>query len=108
MAQKLPNVFSIGWLVERYGVSPESIRNWERQGLIPQTTRTPGGHRRYNRSHVEALDALFGFKPRPQVQADVSVEAQPQLHQPSQANVRRDEPGMTRRPSHDLRPLSRV
>ena len=85
MAQKLPNVFSIGRLVERYGVSPESIRNWERQGLIPQTRRTPGGHRRYNRDHVEALDALFGIKIRPEVPAEV--------------DMRRDERSSIRRPA---------
>lgn len=93
MAQNLPNVFSIGWLVERYGVSPESIRNWERQGLIPQTSRTPGGHRRYTRSHVDALDALFGFKPRNEMQAE--------------AYVRRDDPSLARRPSTELPSLSR-
>lgn len=92
MAQKLPNVFSIGWLVERYGVSPESIRNWERQGIIPQTSRTPGGHRRYNRAHVEALDTLFGFKPRVESPIMLSVATE----------SRRDDVSAMRRPSEDV------
>ncbi len=101
MAQQLPNVFSIGWLVERYGVSPESIRNWERQGLIPQTSRTPGGHRRYTAAHVEALDSMFGFKPRPQVAVAVNA-----------AQVDRDDEvpagSAVRRPSEDALVRSRI
>ena len=49
----------IGALAERYGVSAESLRVWERQGLIPPARRTPGGHRRYGREHVEALDKML-------------------------------------------------
>ncbi|MEM7626094.1 MAG: MerR family DNA-binding transcriptional regulator, partial [Planctomycetota bacterium] len=37
-------VLRIGPLANRFGVSPESLRVWERQGLIPQSHRTPGGH----------------------------------------------------------------
>ena len=39
--------FSIGVLVRRFNISAESLRNWERAGLIPRAHRTPGGHRRY-------------------------------------------------------------
>ena len=51
--------FGIGVLARRYGVSAESIRNWERQGLIPPARRTPGGHRRYGPEHQRALDAVI-------------------------------------------------
>ncbi len=51
---------TIGSLATRFGVSCESLRNWERQGLIPPSRRTPGGHRRYAMDHVEALSALIG------------------------------------------------
>lgn len=50
---------TIGDLAQRYGVSAESLRVWERQGLIPRAHRTPGGHRRYTRAHVRALEQLF-------------------------------------------------
>ena len=56
-------ILRIGSLADRYGVSPESIRVWERQGRIPPAGRTPGGHRRYGREHVSALDALFATTP---------------------------------------------
>ncbi len=53
------NILTIGDLAERYGVSAESLRVWERQRLIPAARRTPGGHRRYSDEHVRALDALM-------------------------------------------------
>ncbi len=33
-------MMSIGKLADRYGVSPESLRVWERLGLIPAAHRT--------------------------------------------------------------------
>ena len=54
---------TIGFLAERYGVSAESLRVWERQGQIPPAARTPGGHRRYHHAHLEALDRMFGTTP---------------------------------------------
>jgi len=55
----------IGALADRYGVSTESLRVWERQGLIPAAIRTPGGHRRYGQEHVHALDRLMGVPREP-------------------------------------------
>lgn len=51
--------FPIGVLVRRFNISAESLRNWERAGLIPRAHRTPGGHRRYNRDHVDAVYKLL-------------------------------------------------
>ena len=59
MDQQDQHNIRIGELAKRYGVSAESIRNWERQGLIPPATRTPGGHRRYTDNHRRALDAII-------------------------------------------------
>lgn len=56
----------IGDLVERYGVSAEALRVWERQGLIPPARRTPGGHRRYAEEHLAALDRLLVGPVRPE------------------------------------------
>ena len=36
------------------GVHPQTLRDWEKSGLI-ESTRTPGGHRRYLRKDIEAL-----------------------------------------------------
>jgi len=59
MADIQTRSFSIGVLVERFNVSAESLRNWERAGLIPPAHRTPGGHRRYGREHVAAVHNLL-------------------------------------------------
>jgi DNA-binding transcriptional MerR regulator len=37
------------------GLSPSQIRNYERDGFLPASLRTPSGHRRYNEAHVVAL-----------------------------------------------------
>jgi len=51
--------FRIGHLANRFGVCPETIRVWERQGLIPPASRTAGGHRRYTFAHVDAMNELI-------------------------------------------------
>ena len=52
-------ILTIGDLVARYNVAPQSLRNWEKKGLIPPARRTPGGHRRYGAEHVAALDRVL-------------------------------------------------
>lgn len=39
---------SIGEAASLLGVSTSTIRRWEKKGLLPQASRTLGGHRRYN------------------------------------------------------------
>lgn len=51
--------YSVGDLATRFGVSTESLRNWERQKLIPPAQRTPGKHRRYTDEHVAAIAKLM-------------------------------------------------
>ncbi|MEM6392856.1 MAG: MerR family DNA-binding transcriptional regulator [Planctomycetota bacterium] len=51
---------SIGVLAQRYGICPESLRNWERLGLIPPARRTPGGHRRFAAEHFYAIERIVG------------------------------------------------
>ena len=62
MQAQIENTFTIRTLVERYGASAESFRNWERQGLLPPVRRTPGGHRRYGLEHIEAQERLFNIQ----------------------------------------------
>ena len=57
--ERVRDMVSIGKLADRYGVSPESLRVWERAGLIPSAYWTVGGHRRYGPEHVRALDKLM-------------------------------------------------
>ena len=60
--ERVRDMVSIGKLADRYGVSPESLRVWERMGLIPASHRTAGGHRRYGPEHIRSLDRLMHAK----------------------------------------------
>jgi MerR family mercuric resistance operon transcriptional regulator len=50
-----PTDFSIGKLSDRTGVNIETIRYYERIGLIVPPPRTPGGHRVYSEDHLGKL-----------------------------------------------------
>jgi MerR family transcriptional regulator, mercuric resistance operon regulatory protein len=46
---------AIGELSERTGVNIETIRYYEKIGLVPPPARTEGGHRAYEDAHVARL-----------------------------------------------------
>lgn len=46
---------SIGAMARRTGVSVDTIRYYERLGLLADVDRTVGGHREYGRAHLERL-----------------------------------------------------
>lgn len=50
---------SIGELAEITGRSVDSLRYYEREGLIPRVRRNPSGHRRYTEQHIYWV-ALLG------------------------------------------------
>ena len=45
----------MGGVAKRVGVSVDTIRFYEREGLIPEHNRSPGGYRRYPESVVKQL-----------------------------------------------------
>lgn len=47
--------FGIGALSERTGCNIETIRYYEREGLLPSPPRTEGGHRVYAEEHEKRL-----------------------------------------------------
>lgn len=47
--------FSIGDLAARTGAKVETIRYYEKAGLMPHSIRTAGNHRAYAQSHVDRL-----------------------------------------------------
>lgn len=46
---------SIGRLAERTGTAPDTIRYYERLGLMPRAPRNAGRHRYFGPSHVQRL-----------------------------------------------------
>jgi MerR family transcriptional regulator, mercuric resistance operon regulatory protein len=49
------SALTIGALSKRTGVNIETIRFYERVGILPKAPRTAGGHRIYNRNHLMRL-----------------------------------------------------
>lgn len=45
-------------IVSRFGFSHDTLRYYEREGLLSQVERAPSGHRRYRASDVELLDLV--------------------------------------------------
>jgi MerR family mercuric resistance operon transcriptional regulator len=50
-----PTRLTIGPLSERAGCNIETIRYYERIGLMPRAARSDAGHRRYGEDHVKRL-----------------------------------------------------
>jgi DNA-binding transcriptional MerR regulator len=49
------NAFSIGDLAGQTGTKVETIRYYEKAGLMPPAARTAGNHRAYSRAHIDRL-----------------------------------------------------
>ena len=59
-------VLRIGQVAARAGISADTVRHYERLGVIPKAVRTPAGYREYSESALERIrfvrNALrFGF-----------------------------------------------
>ena len=48
----------VGEVAERAGVNVETLRYYERRGLLPAPDRTPSGHRRYDEDTLRFLGAI--------------------------------------------------
>lgn len=57
------NLFQIGEVAERVGLSLRTIRYYEEIGLAPPSGRTEGGFRLYTDSDVERLALIKALKP---------------------------------------------
>ena len=52
------DVYQIGELAARIGVQPESIRYYERIGLLPKAQRTTAGYRVFTQEHLERVELI--------------------------------------------------
>ena len=48
-------VYSIGEVAKMLKVSTESLRSWEKQGLIPKPNRRPTNQREYTEQGIKAI-----------------------------------------------------
>jgi MerR family mercuric resistance operon transcriptional regulator len=51
----MPEFYTIGTLARQVGVNVETVRYYQRRGLIGEPRRPPGGIRRYGETHAERL-----------------------------------------------------
>ena len=51
---------SVAQLAARVGVRPDTIRYYDRSGLLPPALRTTGDHRRYDEDSVDRLQFIQG------------------------------------------------
>ena len=50
----------VGELAAAVGVRPDTIRYYEKAGLLPQAARTPGGYREYDDAAIDRLRFIQG------------------------------------------------
>lgn len=50
-------------LAREHGISPQAVRNYERDGFLPPAERTETGYRRYTEKHAAALRAYRALIP---------------------------------------------
>lgn len=59
-ARAVPAGLSVGQLAARAGVRADTIRYYERSGLLPEPARTDGDHRRYGPDDLDRLLFIRG------------------------------------------------
>jgi DNA-binding transcriptional MerR regulator len=62
MSESKPETMSIGQAAEKTGLSIDTLRYYEREGLLPYVPRTEGGQRLYNENHLGAIRFLTRLK----------------------------------------------
>ncbi len=55
-----PGVFRIGVISERFGIHPQTLRMYEREGLL-QPARTSGNTRLYDADTIERLEIILAL-----------------------------------------------
>ncbi|MBW3665099.1 MAG: MerR family transcriptional regulator [Actinobacteria bacterium] len=57
------DIFQIGDVAERVGLSLRTMRYYEEVGLVPPSDRSPGGFRLYTESDIAQLELIKQLKP---------------------------------------------
>jgi len=52
-------LIKIGELAKRTGATVETIRYYEKEGLLPEPSRSDGNYRLYNEAHIERLQFIL-------------------------------------------------
>jgi DNA-binding transcriptional MerR regulator len=60
LAESSPESYTVAGLARRVGVQPDTVRYYERIGLLPAPARTAREHRRYDDSAVDLMRFIQG------------------------------------------------
>jgi DNA-binding transcriptional MerR regulator len=60
--EPVPETLSVGQLAARAGVRTDTIRYYERAGLLPEPSRTDGDHRRYGPADLDRMLFIRGAR----------------------------------------------
>ena len=85
----MQEAMTIGRLAKAAGVNVETVRYYQRRGLLREPSKPPGGHRRYSPAHVQQI----GFIRRAQ-QLGFSLEEVKSLMELADASDCRDARGI--------------
>ncbi|HXV97888.1 MAG TPA: MerR family transcriptional regulator, partial [Anaerolineae bacterium] len=55
-------IFNLQLVVHQTGLTPDTLRAWEKRYNFPQPDRTSGGHRLYSEYDIETLKWLLARK----------------------------------------------
>ena len=75
-----PEKMAAGEVARAFGVDRKTVYRWAKDGLLP-STRTLGGHRRYQAADVKALTSQ-PYKPRPSNLRALATQPQTSPTQP--------------------------
>lgn len=56
------NVLRVSEVAARTGVGPDTLRFYEKEGLLSEPARSPSGYREYDESVIERMDLIRGAK----------------------------------------------
>ncbi len=72
-------VWNVGSVADRLGMSPSTLRTWERRYGVGPTHRTDGGHRRYTETDIERVSLVQALISRgaPPMEAARAAQAVP-------------------------------
>jgi DNA-binding transcriptional MerR regulator len=54
--------YHIGEVAKMFDISTESLRSWEKQGLIPKPYRRPTNRRQYTQEDIKAIREFLNQK----------------------------------------------
>ncbi len=63
---------SVGAVAARFGLDPDTVRYYERRGILPEPSRDAAGRRRYSNEDVHLIEVLLRLRETGMPLADIA------------------------------------